>query len=280
VTDYFRPRELAEAVRIAAETGARPAAGCTDLFPATSAPALAGPVLDLTAVAALKGLTETAEGWRIGALATWAEVIRADLPAAFDGLKAAAREVGSVQIQAAGTVGGNLCNASPAADGVPCLLTLDAEVELAGPAGSRRLALAEFLTGPRRTALGPGELMVAVHLPRAAGAGQGAFLKLGARRYLVISIVMVAARIVARGGRVAEAAVAVGACSPVARRLPALEAALLGAPLAQAVARVSGALVAPALAPIDDVRADARYRTEAAVELVRRAVARAAGEAA
>ena len=275
MTDYHRPRTLAEALDLAAGGGLTLAAGCTDLFPATQGPGLSGRVLDLTGVAALRGIAEGPEGWRIGALTTWAEVIAAPLPPAFDGLKAAAREVGSVQIQTAGTVGGNLCNASPAADGVPCLMTLEAGVELASAVGTRLLPLSDFLTGPRRTALRPGEVLTAIHVPRAAGVGQGAFVKLGARRYLVISIVMAAARVVAEGGRVTEAALSVGACSPVAVRLPDLEAALVGVPLGEAAARVVPDLVAPALAPITDVRADAAYRAEAAVEVLRRALSAA-----
>jgi CO/xanthine dehydrogenase FAD-binding subunit len=275
VTDYHRPRTLADALDLAAGGGLTVAAGCTDLFPATQGPGLRGPVLDLTGIAALRGIAEGPEGWRIGALTTWADVLGASLPPAFDGLKAAAREVGSVQIQAAGTVGGNLCNASPAADGVPCLMTLDAGVELASAGGTRQLPLSEFLTGPRRTALGSGEILTAIRVPRAAGAGQGAFVKLGARRYLVISIVMAAVRVVAEGGRVAGAALSVGASSPVAVRLPALEAALRGATLAEAPLRVVPDLVAPALAPISDVRADAGYRAEAAVEVLRRALSAA-----
>ncbi|MCX7644809.1 MAG: FAD binding domain-containing protein [Rhodobacteraceae bacterium] len=275
MTDYLRPRTLDEALRLAAAGRVVPAAGCTDLFPATQAPALAGPILDLTGIEALRGIARGPGGWRIGALATWTEVARAALPPAFDGLRAAAREVGSVQIQNAGTVGGNLCNASPAADGVPCLLTLEAEVELASVRGTRRLPLPAFLTGPRQTARAADELLTAVVVPAAAGAGQGAFVKLGARRYLVISIAMVAARLEVADGRIARAAVAVGACSAVAARLPALEAALAGAPAGEAADRVVPDLVAPALAPISDVRADAAYRAEAAVELVRRALVRA-----
>ncbi|WP_102224222.1 FAD binding domain-containing protein [Acidimangrovimonas sediminis] len=274
---WHRPASLTEAIGLLAEGGVV-AAGCTDLFPATRRQALSGPVIDLTRVAEMRGISETRGGWRFGAAVRWSEVLSAALPPAFDGLKAAAREVGSVQIQNAGTLGGNLCNASPAADGVPGLLTLEAEVELAGPAGMRRLPLAAFLAGARRTALAPGEVLVAIHVPSHAAAGRGAFLKLGARRYLVISIAMVAARLVVKGGRIDRAAVAVGACGPVASRLPALEAALAGIAPEDAAAAVSEALVAPALAPIGDVRGDAEYRGVVAVELVRRALRGLAAE--
>ncbi|OWU84794.1 xanthine dehydrogenase [Oceanicola sp. 22II-s10i] len=270
---FHRPTDLTEALAIAAGPGVRPAAGCTDLFPATEAQVLAGPVLDLTAISGLRGIARDGKGWRIGAVTTWADVIAADLPPAFDGLKAAAREVGSVQIQTSGTVAGNLCNASPAADGVPPLLTLGAEVEIASATGMRRLPLGAFLTGVRQTALAPGEIVTAILIPEVAG--QGAFLKLGARRYLVISIAMVAVRLVVVDGRIAEVSLAVGACSPVAQRLSAQEAALAGLTLAEAEGAVTETLVADALSPIADVRADAAYRIAAATDLVRRAVAEA-----
>jgi CO/xanthine dehydrogenase FAD-binding subunit len=190
-------------------------------------------------------------------------------------LQQAARQVGGQQVQNAGTIGGNLCNASPAADGVPPLLALEAEVELVSAAGVRRLLLAEFLLGPRRTALRPGEILAAVLIPEAALCGGSAFVKLGARSHLVISIAMVAARVVLEGGRVTGAAIAVGSCSPVAVRLPTVEAALVGASVAGAEGRVTAAEVQAALSPIDDVRATAGYRRAAVVELVRRAVAEA-----
>ncbi len=160
---------------------------------------------------------------------------------------------------------------------MPPLLALDAEAELASAASTRRLPLAAFLRGVRTTDRRAGELLTAVHVPAAALHGRSTFRKLGARRYLVISIVMVAARLATEDGRVTAAALAVGACSPVATRLPAVEATLLGAPLADLPDRVDPAAVAAALSPIDDVRADAAYRVEAATELLRRALRDLAG---
>lgn len=270
---YHRPVELHEALSLLAGAPVTVAAGCTDLFPATDACALRGPVLDITAVDGLRGISRDAGGLRFGACTTWTDIARANLPPACDMLKQAAAEIGSVQVQNAGTIAGNLCNASPAADGVPCLLALEAEVELASLHGTRRMRLGEFLTGPRRTALSPGELLTAIHVPAEALGGRSRFLKLGARRYLVISIAMIAVRVELSGGRVADAAVAVGACSAVAQRLSALEASLIGAPADDLAAHVTGDRVAPALAPITDVRAEANYRRQAAVVLVRRALA-------
>ena len=128
-------------------------------------------------------------------------MIRADLPPLFDALKAAAREVGGVQIQNAGTVAGNVCNASPAADGMPALLALGAEVELQSAAGSRRLPLDDFVLGSRRTARRADELVSALHIPARAAGARSVFLKLGGRRYLVISITMVAVLIELDAGR-------------------------------------------------------------------------------
>jgi len=267
--EYLVPDNLADA--IALKAGGRTAlAGGTDVFPAHVGRPLE-PVVDISGLAELRGITETPEGYRIGALTRWADVVAASLPAGFDGLRAAAREVGSVQVQAAGTIGGNLCNASPAADGVPPLLTLDASVELASTSGTRVLPLESFITGYRRTALATDELLTAVLIPREVAGTRAAFVKLGLRRYLVISIVMVAATLaVSTDGRVARARVAVGACSPVATRLRDLEAALTGRPADEDLGVLPRLEHLDILAPIDDVRASADYRREAALTLVRR----------
>lgn len=270
--DYARPDSLPQALRLLAGGGWRVLAGGTDLYPGAGA-SLAGPVLDLTGLAELSGISADGQGLRIGAATPWAKLAKADLPAALDALQQSARQVGGRQVQVAGTLGGNLCNASPAADGVPPLLVLDAEVELASTGGLRRLSLQDFLLGPRQTALGPDEVMTAILIPSHALRGRSAFEKLGARRHLVISIAMVAARLVVEDDRLTEVAIAVGSCSAVATRLPRVEAALTGATFGQAAGRVSAADVAASLSPIDDVRATASYRSQAATELVCRAVA-------
>ncbi|NNE54313.1 MAG: xanthine dehydrogenase family protein subunit M [Sulfitobacter sp.] len=266
--DYHRPKELQAALDILARDTPRIAAGCTDLFPATERKILPGPVLDITAIPALRGITRGDDGLRIGATTTWADIIRADLPPAFDGLKLAAREVGAKQIQNQGTIAGNLCNASPAADGVPPLLTLDASVEVASAQGLRQIPLHTFILGPRRIDLRPGEMVTAIIVPENALTGRGHFLKLGARDYLVISIAMTAARITLEEGIVQQAALAIGSCGPVATRLPELEARLIGKPLDTHL--ITNEEVADHLSPIDDMRADAGYRASSAAELLRR----------
>ena len=267
--DYLRPTRLDEALQ--ALTRSRTVlAGGTDFYPARVGRAIDEDVLDITAIAALRGISANVDGWRLGATTTWSELLDAALPPLFDGLKQAAREVGGRQIQNAGTLAGNLCNASPAADGVPPLLALDAEVELVSGAGARRLPLAAFITGNRRTALGPGELLVAIHVRKRSRDARSAFLKLGARRYLVISIAMAAAVLEADHGRIAAASIAVGACSAVAQRLPLLEQALVGAPIDQRLGNLVEEAQLEPLTPIDDVRGSAAYRRDAVVTLLRR----------
>lgn len=249
-------------------------AGGTDWFPAQGDRHFTGTLIDISRIAALKGVSQTDRGWRIGAATTWTELINADLPPAFDGLKLAAREVGSVQIQNTGTLAGNLCNASPAADGVPPLLTLDAQVELSSTKGVRCLPLGQFLQGVRKTDRTADELLSAIHIPPLPKGSQGSFVKLGARKYLVISICMVAVLVTVDAGVVSDVRIAIGAASPVAQRLTALEQALRGQAPKGLLAHVTDDLV-QGLSPITDVRASCDYRQHAAGEVIRRALAHA-----
>lgn len=270
---YFRPKTLDEAVSLLASPGGQILAGGTDFYPALGERLPQGRIVDIAALREIRGISMEREHVRIGGLTTWTEVIRAPLPRCFDALKAAAREVGSVQIQNRGTVAGNLCNASPAADGVPPLLALDAEVELASAAGSRRMPLSEFIAGNRKTARRADEILSAVLVPRHMEDAASVFLKLGARRYLVISISMVAAVVLADGaGRVAEAHVAVGSCSTKAQRLTALEKDLVGLSARAGIGAAIRAQHLTQLSPIDDVRATADYRRDASLTLVQRAL--------
>jgi CO/xanthine dehydrogenase FAD-binding subunit len=270
---YIKPKTLDEAVLALATEPAQVLSGGTDFYPALVDRPVRGSVVDVSGLGELHGVTNEGDRIRIGGLTTWTEIIRTPLPRCFDALKAAAREVGSVQIQNRGTVAGNLCNASPAADGVPPLLALDAEVELVSKTGARRMPLVEFIVGNRKTKRRADELLTAVLVPSAIQNAASAFVKLGARRYLVISISMVAAVVLVDDlGRVADARVAVGSCSAVARRLHGLEGELVGAPVRDGL----GVLVRPEhlqpLSPIDDVRATAEYRMDASLTLVQRAL--------
>jgi len=273
---YARPTRTDQALALLARCGQTILAGGTDFYPSRVGLAARDDVVDITALADLRGIEEREKDWRFGAATTWTEVIEGKLPPLFDGLKLAAREVGGMQIQNAGTVAGNLCNASPAADGVPALLALDASVELAAGQSRRTLPLDRFILGPRKTALRPGELAIAILVPKPAHPARSDFLKLGARKYLVISIAMVACVLEVEGGVVRSARIAVGSCSPVAVRLHELEQALAGKPLDRDLAAHARPEHLARLSPIDDVRASAEYRKDAALTLIRRSLERLA----
>lgn len=273
---YYAPTTLDEALRIAALGSGKVIAGGTDVYPAMVQGQRPDTFLDITRVGGLRGITGTENGLRMGAATTWTDVIRADLPPAFDALKQAAHEVGSVQIQNAATLTGNLCNASPAADGVPPLLILDAQVELASAARRTRMVpLCDFITGVRQTVRAEDELVTALHIPTPPSGAVSAFEKLGSRRYLVISITMTAALVTCdAAGVITTARAAVGACSAVAQRLPALEAALIGQNARNV--DIDPAHLSP-LNPITDVRGTAAFRRDVVATQCARAVALAAG---
>jgi xanthine dehydrogenase small subunit len=268
---YHRPTTLDQALAIRAAHDVEVLAGGTDVYPAKAARAGWGDmrhkdILDISALPDLHGIRE-GEGWRIGALTTWTDLLCADVPALFDGLKLAAREVGGVQIQNRGTLAGNICTASPAGDGMPNLLALDAQVELASLEGRRRVSAAAFIDGYRHTMCRRDEIVTAILVPKPRRSARSHFLKLGARKYLVISIVMVAVVVEMDAAcRIGDARLAIGACSAVPQRLPALEAALAGQPIGAAADLVQASHFAH-LTPIDDIRGSAAYRRHAALAL-------------
>lgn len=270
---YLRPKTLEEAVSALAFSRGKILAGGTDFYLALGERLPQGTVVDITAIREIRGISFQPDWIRIGGLTTWTDVLRTPLPRCFDALKAAAREIGSIQIQNRGTVAGNLCNASPAADGVPPLLALDAEVELCSSAGNRRIGLAQFIAGNRKTLRQDDEVLTAVLVPRRIENAASSFLKLGARRYLVISISMVAAVLLKDETQaVKEARIAVGSCSAKAMRLTELEKALLGYAAKKGIGSTVQAKHLSPLSPISDVRATAEYRQDASLTLVRRAL--------
>jgi len=269
---FEQPASLTEVTALLAAGGWSVLAGGTDVYPARVGRAMDGAWIDITRVHGLRGIRREADGWTFGATTTWTDVLRTDLPPLFDALKQAAQEVGGVQIQNTGTLAGNLCNASPAADGTPVWMALDAQVLLRSAAGERRLPVVDFVIANRRTARAPDELVTGLHVPHRSERARSVFLKLGGRRYLVISVSMVAVVVDAdAAGRVTGLGAAVGSCSARAQRLPALEARLLGQPLPDLQRQaVTGDDLAP-LSPIDDLRATAAYRRDATATLLRRA---------
>jgi CO/xanthine dehydrogenase FAD-binding subunit len=271
VIRYAKPTTVAEALSLLGEDSWRILAGGTDFYPAQGTKPLRENILDINGLAELRGITETGSHWTIGARTSWTQVASAPLPACFDALRQAAREVGSQQIQNVATVAGNLCNASPAADGVPALLILDADVEVSSAQRQRHVHLGDFILGNRRTALRSDEIVTAIRIPKSAAVGRSAFHKLGARRYLVISIAMAAVRLVITDGIVSDAAVAVGACAATAKRLHGVETAIIGRKADRSIVDAIMSAQIEELTPIDDVRGTAGYRQDAAREIVARA---------
>ena len=270
---FYRPTTLREATEALA-SGGQVLAGGTDFFPALGIRPAPERIIDVSRVSELRGIHFGPDQIRIGGATTWSEIARAALPRSCDALRAAAREVGAVQVQNRGTIAGNLCNASPAADGVPPLLILDAQVELTSYRGKRTVPLSKFIIGNRKTQRQPDEILSAVLIPAALSSSPSVFLKLGARRYLVISISMVAVLLAQReDGRIQTARIAVGACSAAAQCLNELEQDLVDHPADSSLAEIISARHLSPLSPIDDVRATSTYRLDATLTLVRRAIA-------
>ena len=255
------PRTLEEALRLrAAHPGARPIAGGTDLMVALNADReRPDALIDLGRVAELRGWRYEGDELVLGAALTYTQAAEGEVASALPALAAAARTVGSPQIRNRGTLGGNLGTGSPAGDSLPPLLIEDARVELASARAARTLPLAEFMLGPKRTALQDDELVVAIRL-RPSRSPQ-TFMKIGPRNAMVISICSLALSADRERG---ELRAAFGSSSPVVR--------LVSAPLDEAESFAEQ--VVAAASPIDDVRGTADYRRHALGVLTRRALTR------
>ena len=277
--EYHEPAAVAEAVALGARFGeaGRFLAGGTDLIIQMRRGKVAPRhVLSLHRVPGLDRI-EANGAITLGALVTHRAVERcADFQGPLGALVEGARVVGGHQIRNVATVGGNVVNASPAADVVPVLLTLDATVTCLGPDGERTLPLEGFLTGPGQTARRPGELLTAIRFERLPPASATAFLKAGRRRAMEISVVCVAARLTLDPARerCLAARITLGAVAPTTMRARAAERALEGRPLTDDVLREAGRLAAGECRPISDVRPSARYRRLLVETLVPRALRR------
>ncbi len=219
--------------------------------------------------------------YQIGALVTVSEMGDALDHPALQGLREAARSLGSWQIQNLATVGGNICKASPGADLVPALLCLDAHLALQSAGAQRDAPLDGFLTGPDQTALAPGELLVSIHLPQPPPRTGTAFKKIMRRAALDCSIVSVCARVTLEedGGTCREARIGLAAVAPHPFRAKPAEALLAGRRIGDAILREAALAARDEARPITDVRASANYRSLLVVVLVERALRLAADRA-
>jgi len=270
--DLITPASLQGALDdLAAHPGARPFAGGTDLMVLLEAGHLPpGRYVSLSNCAELAGIDETATGICIGALTTYAAIRRsAVLSRDYPLLGIAASETGGVATQNRGTIGGNIANASPAADTPPALLVYDAELELVSRSGSRRVPYASFHRGYKQMDLAPDELIARVHLPGRTSAWRDYYRKVGTRRAQAISKVVLAGSIAMDGARVHDVRIALGSVAPTVLRATQTEAALRGRALDDAVIASATRVLISEIAPIDDLRSTARYRAGVSVNLLR-----------
>ncbi len=272
MTTFLAPAALEEALSALAQGPAEVLAGGTDLWPKwSSGQPKPARVLSLHRLAALRRIELEGGALRIGAACTHSELARSpEVRRACPALVEAALTVGAIQIQNQGTIGGNLVNASPAADLPPPLVAAAAEVELRSARGVRRLPLAAFYLGYRKTALAPDELLTAIHVPALPAGARERFRKVGTRRAQSIAKVAVAGRLeLAPDGTIARAGLALGSVGPTVVRLEALERELRGRAPDAETARDAEARARAAVQPIDDLRSSADYRRHVVGRLVR-----------
>jgi CO/xanthine dehydrogenase FAD-binding subunit len=266
------PSTLREALAILADRQHRPIAGGTDLMVQLTADVADPPeaVLDLWRLDELRGVGYDGYEVSIGSLTTFAElrrntVIRARLPA----LAEAAATIGAIQIQNRATIGGNVCNASPAGDSLPVLLAVDATFDLGSAAGERSVSARQLWTGYRRTALRPDELLLRIRFP-VERYRHTRFRKIGTRRAQAISKVVMAMSYQEDGGVWRNVRLALGSVAATTIRAPETEAVLEGGAPRESVADHAAAVLAQELHPIDDVRSTAEYRRNVAARVLHR----------
>lgn len=272
--DYRTPTSAEDAAGLLAEEGAHVLAGGTDLLVKLRAGMVAPRVVvDLKSVPRLRGIEHDARGWRIGAATTCAEIgEHASLAAAWPGVVEALQLIGSTQIQGRATVGGNLCNASPAADSVPALIAAGAVCEVAGVNGQRELAAEKFITGPGRNVLARGEFIVGLRLPDPPGRASDAYLRLIPRTEMDIAVVGAGVSLALDAqGVCTQARVALGAVAPTPLLVADAAKALIGTSVDDAALEAVGAAASAACKPIDDKRGTVAYRVKVAGVLARRA---------
>ncbi len=280
---YKAPASVDEAVVLMAGAGGRGKvlAGGTDLLvqmrAGTQHPGL---IVDVKRIAEMTTIAEDKGSWRIGAAVSGAEIHdHKGLRAAWPGVVEAINLIGSKQVQGRASAGGNLCNASPAADSVPALVAAGAIATIQGPKGRREVPVEQIPAGPGKTTLQPGEIVVALTLPaRPKGSGD-AYLRLIPRTEMDIAVVGCGVNLTLAGGKVTAARVALGAVAPTVLLVADAAKALIGSALDEKSVEAAAAACRAACKPIDDKRGTIAYRTKIAGVLLKRAVAIAAERA-
>ncbi len=270
--DLRVPGDLSEALALLArEPGVwQPFAGGTDLMVLLEAGKLSHrKFLSLAKLADFRGIEVNSEAVILGALTTYTEIQRHPvLQSEFPLLCAAARETGSIATQNRGTIGGNIVNASPAADSPPALLVYDAEVELVSERGVRWLPYQGFHTGYKKMQIAPDELLRAIRLPRRARPWKQYYRKVGTRKAQAISKVCFAGAAQVENGTVLDIRIALGSVAPIVLRAVKTEAAIRGRKITPESITAARDVLAREIAPIDDIRSTARYRLRVAQNLL------------
>jgi CO/xanthine dehydrogenase FAD-binding subunit len=266
------PKTLAEALNFMARAPGvwKPFAGGTDLMVLLEAGKLQQrKFLSIWNLPELRGIAVTPHHVTLGALTTYSEVRGHEtLAREFPLLCRAAAETGSIATQNRGTLGGNIANASPAADSPPALLVYDAEIELVSASGSRRVPFHGFWQGYKQLAIRQDELIASIHLPRLKRGWTQFYRKVGTRRAQAISKVCFAAAARMENGRIADLRIALGSVAPVVLRATETENTLRGEALTPALIRTAQEMLAKEIVPIDDIRSTARYRLRVAQNLL------------
>ena len=276
--DLALPTSLEDCLKILAERGpqARVLAGGTDLLPQMKngvlKPAL---VVDLSGIARVRQV-QNGSGLRIGAAVTARELeVSPALRGPYVSIAESAALVGSLQVRNLATVGGNLCNAAPSADMAPPLVALDAQAVIAGPGGERRVPMADFFTGVRKTVLAPNELLVELVVPPPGPHSGGQYLRHTPRRELDIAVVGVASQLTLAGGRCTKARISLASVAPTPVRALAAERALEGQAVTPQLIEQAAALAIEAATPISDQRGSVEFRKHLVRVLTRRTLATA-----
>lgn len=256
-----KPQSLDDAINMLDNGSCACLAGGTNLLvTANKGGKMPTTLIDITTLEELRGIEQEGSFLKIGSLVTFGQIEKSSfIKEHFPCLFQAAAEVGGPQIRNVATIGGNICDASPAADSSAALLALDAQVELKGPRGSRRMPVSEFFIHVGMTAKQENEILTYIYIPLSRS-GSSTFYKVGKRNALAISVVNMAVYIRMQDDVIAEVTVAVGAVAPIVKRAEKTEQFLTGKTLSRETIKKAKQILLTEISPIDDIRATALYR--------------------
>ncbi len=283
-TDYEKPESVEDAVRLLAGSGgsARAMAGGTDLLPKAR-----GGVLDTALIVDVKAIPELnvlsydrGKGLTLGAAVPCYKIYtNSEIKSAYPGLIDAAELIGGIQIQGRASIGGNLCNAVPSADSIPALIALGATANIAGPDGSRNVAVEDFCTGPSKNLLETGELLTSISIPAPLPNSGARYQRFIPRNEMDIAVAGVGASVVLDNGNIKSARLALASVAPTPLFVKEVGDALAGKPANDETIATAGQIAKNAARPITDMRGTIEYRKHLCDVLTRRALSTAINRA-